>query len=67
MDPEKITIKATTSPPTAPIKIRGHASGIEKAVIMAVDAVIKRRNPVFSATPSMDIRLDSSSHQLASS
>ena len=65
-EPEKITIKATAKPPNNPIKIRMEASGIEKAVIMAVVAVIKRRIPVFSATPSMDIRLDSSSHQLAS-
>ena len=67
LDPEKITIKATIKPPNAPSKISGALSGIEKAVTSAVVAVIRRRSPVFSATPSIVIMLDSyPSHQGAS-
>ena len=67
VDPEKITIKATIKPPNAPTKISGPLSGIEKAVNSAVVAVIRRRSPVFSATPSIVIMLDSyPSHQGAS-
>ena len=67
IDFEKIIIMATTNPPIAPTKISGAAWGIEKAVSTAVVAVINSSKPVFSATPSIDIRLLSlSSHQLVS-
>ena len=59
VEPEKITIKARMNPPIAPIMMRGALSGIEKAVIIAVVAVIRSRSPVFSATPSIVIMLDS--------
>ena len=59
IEPEKITIIATMKPPRAPTRIRGKESGIENAVASAVVAVIRSRIPVFSAVPSMVIRLDS--------
>ena len=61
-----ITI-AMMNPPIEPKKIKGIDSGIENAVARAVVAVMRRRNPVFSATPSIVIMLDSyPSHQGAS-
>ena len=59
MEPEKITIIATMKPPIIPRRINGEASGIEKAVASAVVVVIRRRRPVFSATPSIVIMFDS--------
>ncbi len=64
VDCEKITMSTVINPPIAPMKIKGEDWGIEKAVAIAVIAVISSKIPVFSETPSIVIKFDSaSSHQ----
>ena len=54
-----MTINANMKPPINPTRIKGEASGIEKAVNTAVAAVMRSSMPVFSDTPSIVIILDS--------